>query len=256
MKTRSAIWKGLLAALCIVPPCILLALSFFKQWSFPAILPGEYSMEAWRSIFKPSNNISTAIGASVAIAVTVALLATLFGFVTSMVIAYHQYKKQLLMLTYLPFLLSPVIFAVCIKFYFIKMHLVGTIGGVMLAQLIIAYPYATIFFMSFWNNRALQFRKLAQTLGASPVYTFRKVLMPMALPMMIVAFFQCFLISWFEYGLTLVIGFGKVQTLTLKVFQYLTEANIFYAALSCSLLVLPPIILLWVNKKFIYNKMA
>ncbi len=256
MKTKLSIWKGLLAVVCVLPPCILLALSFFKQWSFPAILPDVYSTAAWSDIFKPNNNIAPAIGASVLIALIVALLASVFGFVTSMVIAYHRYKKQLLMLTYLPFILSPVIFAVCIKFYFIKMQLVGTVGGVMLAQLIIAYPYATIFFMSFWNDRTLQFRKLSQTLGASSVYTFTRVLIPMALPMMIVAFFQCFLISWFEYGLTLVIGFGKVQTLTLKVFQYLTEANIFYAALSCSLLVLPPIILLWINKKFIYHKMA
>ena len=48
-----------------------------------------------------------------------------------------------------------------------------------------------------------------------------------------------------------IIGYGKVQTLTVKVYQFLTEANIFYAALNCCLLILPPVLLLWMNKRII-----
>lgn len=247
------ILKIVLAVLCIVPPCALLAMSFFQQWTYPNVLPKIFTGEAWSYIFNENNKVAPAIFTSIVIAISVAFLSVFMGFFTSMLIAYHRYKKQLLILTYLPFVLSPVIFAVCLKFYFIKMGLIGTLFGVILAQLIIAYPYATILFMSFWNKRMLDFQKLGLTLGASPWYTFKKLLFPMALPMLLVGFFQCYLISWFEYGLTLIIGFGKVQTLTLKVFQYLTEANIFYAALSCSLLVIPPIILLWVNKRFVYH---
>ncbi len=255
MKNRNHhILKIVLAILCIVPPCILLLMSFFEVWPFPQLLPDRFNAKAWGYIFQPENRVSTSIFTSLIIALSVACISALLGFFTSMVVAYHKYKKGLLLLTYLPFVLSPVIFAVCLKYYFIKMGLIGTLYGVILAQLIIAYPYATIVFTGFWNNRMLDFQKLALTLGATPGYIFSKLLVPMALPMMLVVFFQCFLISWFEYGLTLIIGFGKVETLTLKVFQYLGEANIFYAALSSSLLILPPIILLWINKKFIYNK--
>lgn len=66
-------------------------------------------------------------------------------------------------------------------------------------------------------------------------------------------FFQAFLISWFEYGLTTLIGIGKVQTLTVKVFQYIGEANIFHAALASLLLALPPAGLLWVNKQVLFK---
>ena len=96
--------------------------------------------------------------------------------------------------------------------------------------------------------------QLVATLGGNTWQTYTRVLLPMAKGALLVCFFQTFLISWFEYGLTRLIGVGKVQTLTLKVFQYVNEANIFYAALASILLAMPPILLLWINKKFVFVK--
>ena len=247
-----ALW--IVAALCIIPVVILVLLSFSQQWVYPFVLPKKFTAEAWLYIFEGDNKIVKSILTSAGIATGVAALATAMGFFTSKVIAYHRYKRQLLLLAYLPFVLSPVIFAVCIKYYFIILGLAGTFWGVLLAQLIIAYPYSIIFFTSFWNLRMQQYQWLVNTLGGSQAQAFKKVVLPIAIPMLITGFFQCFLISWFEYGLTLIIGVGKVQSLTIQVFQYLTEANIFYASLSCCLLILPPIVLLWINKKFVYHK--
>ncbi|WP_204312081.1 hypothetical protein, partial [Escherichia coli] len=64
---------------------------------------------------------------SVLIATVVAFVATIIGFFVSKTIAYHTYRRQLLFLAYLPFVLSPVILAVCLKFYFIKLSLAGTV---------------------------------------------------------------------------------------------------------------------------------
>lgn len=247
-----ALW--IVAVLCITPVVILVLLSFSQQWVYPFVLPKKFTAEAWYYIFEGDNKIAQGILTSAGIALSVATLATAMGFFSSRLIAYHRYKRQLLLLAYLPFVLSPVIFAVCIKYYFIILGLAGTFWGVILAQLIITYPYSIIFFTSFWNLRMQQYQSLVNTLGGSHTQAFKKVVLPMAVPMLITGFFQCFFISWFEYGLTFIIGFGKVQSLTIKVFQYLTEANIFYAALSCCLLILPPILLLWINKKFIYHK--
>ncbi|MDX1591815.1 MAG: hypothetical protein R3283_07625, partial [Balneolaceae bacterium] len=58
-------------------------------------------------------------------------------------------------------------------------------------------------------------------------------------------------ISWFEYGLTQFIGVGKVQTLTVMVYRYVSEANPYLAALAGVLLILPPITLLLINRKYL-----
>jgi len=53
--------------------------------------------------------------------------------------------------------------------------------------------------------------------------------------MLLLCFFQTFLLSWFQYGLTMLVGGGQVKTLPLKVYDFVWEANVFYAALASCL---------------------
>lgn len=244
----------LLVIWCILPLIILLLLSFSLHWTFPNLLPKNFTTEHWNEFLFNNKGVQQSFINSFTIALFVAAAATFLGFISSRWIAYHKRKNLLLTLTYFPFALSPVIFAICLKFYFLKAGLAGNIEGVILAQLIITFPYSTIFFTSFWNRSIKNFQSLAYTLGSSEMYSYQKIIFPLAKTFLLTCFFQCFIISWFEYGLTNIIGYGKVQTLTIKVFQFIGEANIFYAALSSCLLILPPIILLWLNKKFVLHQ--
>jgi putative spermidine/putrescine transport system permease protein len=254
MTNRSvSFMKIFIAVICISPLLVLLFLSFSRNWPFPGILPRKFSLSNWTYAFSSESGIRESLATTLCLSLSVAALSTVAGFFSSKFIATHPSKKILLFLAYLPFVLSPVILAVCLRFYFIRMDLAGTFCGVLLAHLIIAFPYSVIYFIGFWNRRIADYEIVVQTLGGSARDAFYKVILPSARPTLMVCFFQCFLIAWFEYGLTSVIGFGKVQTLTVKVYQYVTEANLFYAALSCCLLVIPPVLLLWINKRIIFR---
>lgn len=183
-----------------------------------------------------------------------AAIVTLASFITSKHIAFSRWREQWLLLAYAPYVFAPVILGACLQFFFLKFGLSGNIYGVLLAQLFITYPFGIILFSGFWNQQMRAMEQLVATLGGNTLQTYIKVLLPIAKGALLICFFQTFLISWFEYGLTVIIGVGKVQTLTVKVFQYVNEANIFYAALASCLLVVPPIILLWLNRKFIFTK--
>jgi putative spermidine/putrescine transport system permease protein len=246
-------WTGI-TAICLLPVLFILFLSLSRNWIFPSVLPRQFTLETWAEAFSFNSGIQQSLWLTLFLALTVATIATTAGSFSSKLIAYHRRRRQLLLLAYFPFVLSPVILAVCLKFYFIKMGLAGRFGGVLLAHLIIAFPYSVIFFTGFWNRQIEQYEQVVQTLGGSSGDAFRKVVLPAAKPMLLVCFFQCFLIAWFEYGLTSVIGYSKVQTLTIKVYQFVTEANIFYAATSCCLLVIPPIVLLLINKRIIFRQ--
>lgn len=243
----------LIGILCITPLFFLAFLSFSNGWAFPRITPNHFTLENWKTLFLPGSRIVASFFTSLSIAITVSFLATFTGFITSRFISYHKMKRKLLLLAYFPFAISPVIFAACLRYYFIRSGLAGNVGGIIIAQLFIAFPYSVIFFTSFWNVRIQQFGILVNSLGGRDSYAFKKIIFPLAKPIIMVCFFQCFLISWFEYGLTNVIGFGKVQSLTITVFQFISEANIFQASLSCCILILPPVLLLWINKKFIFK---
>jgi putative spermidine/putrescine transport system permease protein len=246
-----------LAAVCflfVFPFLFLPILSISSNWSYPHLFTDHVGFNNWVTLLSAHSSLVYGLFLSLLISLSVASMATTIGFITSRSIAFHRKSSQLLFVAYLPYILSPVVYSACIYFFFVKSQLAGKTGGVILAQFLIAYPFSVIFFSGYWGNRLKSMEQLASTLGADAVQTFFRVLIPVSKPMLLVCFFQTFLISWFEYGLTTIIGVGKIQTLTIKVYQYVNEANPYFAAVASCLLIAPPAILLWFNKQYIFKK--
>lgn len=247
-------WVIVPALIILFPFALLLMLSFGREWRYPSLLPSIFTIENWRVIFSSGSGLAQSLILSLIISASVALVSTAAGFMTSKYIAGHRRGNTLMFLSFLPFILPPVIYAATVYFYFIRLHLAGTVAGVIIGQLLIAFPYSIILFSGFWNHRLRAMQDLVHILGGNTYDTYLRVFIPMARGMLMISLFQTFLISWFEYGLTSIIGVGAIQTLTLKVFQYVGEANIFYAALSCCLLILPPAVMLYFNKRYLLKK--
>lgn len=246
--------KIALIGLILFPFAFLLMLSVGRQWPYPAVFPEQWSLGNWQLVLGGSEGLGNSVLLSVLLSLSVATLSTGLSFWVSRHIAYHPKREAWLSLAYFPYVFAPVILAACLQFFFIVAGLYGTFGGVLLAQLFITFPYGVIFFSSFWNERLRSMEELVKTLGGSTLQAYAKVLVPVAKGALMTCFFQLFLISWFEYGLTNLIGVGKVPTLTLRVFQYVNEANIFLAALASCLLILPPVALLWLNRAVVFRE--
>lgn len=240
----------------LFPFTYLALLSFSGEWFFPEVLPGYFGLKNWKEILNSESGMGLSFISSLGISLLVATLGTGTGFIWSKSIAYHSQKETWLVLAYFPYMLSPVVLAACLNFFFLKSGFSGTWQGVVLGQYLVAFPYSVIFFQAFWNHRTRQFEQLVFTLGGSSRQAFVQVILPLAKGMILVCFFQTFLISWFEYGLTALVGVGKVQTLTVKVFLYIKEANFYYGAIASCLLVWPPVLLLYLNKRFVYNRLV
>lgn len=246
-------FKYILGFLILFPFAVLLVLSFGQNWAYPNVFPATWTAKNWSFLLASQSDLGNSLILSLFISIIIATIVTALGFITSKYVTFSKYKSRWLLLAYFPYVFASVILAACLQLIFIWLHLAGNVWGVLVAQLFITYPFAVILFSNFWNERLKAMEQLVATLGGNTWQTYTKVLLPVAKGALLVCFFQTFLISWFEYGLTRLIGVGKVQTLTLKVFQYINEANIFYAALASVLLVIPPILLLWVNKRYIFT---
>lgn len=252
-KIISRLLQGMGAAIWLMPFALLLIWSAGRLWPFPSLFPQEWTLTYWKAVLVSGGAINKSLWASLSLSFAVAMVSTALGYFSSKQIAYHRQKAWWLLLAYLPYAMAPVILAACLQHYFLVMGLSGRWFGVWLAQLCIAYPFAVIFFSGFWNLRMRAMEQLAATLGGTSWQAFRMVLLPVSKGALLVCFFQTFLLSWFEYGLTSLIGVGKVQTLTVRVFQYVQEANIFQAALAGCLLFLPPLSLWWLNKQWLFR---
>jgi putative spermidine/putrescine transport system permease protein len=255
MKTIKRAMALVGIVLFILPFVYLLLLSFTNNWKFPKLLPVSYTNKNWQEALLENNGILYALFMSLLIAFFVASISTILGFFISRAIAHHKRRNLLLFACYFPLALSPVIFALIVNYFFIRIGLSGTVAGIVIAQLMIALPFGILLLNSFWNHQINSLEEVSNTLGANFNHTFIKVLLPVAKPQLLVCFIQTFLISWFEYGLTTIIGVGKIKTLTLKVYQYIGEANVYYAAISSCIIILPIVVLIWINKRFIYHKL-
>lgn len=238
----------------IFPVLFLCMLGFSEAWRFPAVIPEQFSGRQAQAFVNGTGGIVNSFFLSLIISFVVAITAVSLAFYVSKRIAFHPDKQRYIFFAYLPFVFSPVIYAASLNYYFVWAGLSGTAAGVMIAQFIIVFPYNVILFLSHWNLQMQSYEHLALTLGAKPSQVFKKVIIPLSKNILLVAFFQSFIISWFEFGLTNFIGIGQVQTLTVKVFQYIGEANVHLAAFSSLLLVVPPLILLWLNKRFVFHE--
>jgi putative spermidine/putrescine transport system permease protein len=243
-----------LAMLFYTPFAYLLLLSVATNWRFPLFLPEGMSWATWSYVFSTDLAIPKSAMLSVLISSIVAFLATFFGFFIGKTLAAHRLKGLFLAIICFPYSFSPVIYAFCLNFFFIKFNWIGTLEGVILAQFILTFPFAVALFINHWTQEMVNLENVVFTLGGTTRQAFFKVILPLSKNILWIAFFQTFMISWFEYGLTSVIGLGKIQTLTLKTYQFIGEANIYFAALASVLLIFPPMILLWLNKRFVFNE--
>jgi putative spermidine/putrescine transport system permease protein len=231
-----------LAALLALPVALLGILSTASGWAYPDLAGGGFTWAHWRAAL--GGPIGGSLLLSLLLSASVALLCSALGFGAARQVMAHPRRGALLRLAYYPYLMAPVVLGTMLQFYFVRAQLAGTLAGVAAAQALFVFPYATIFYSAFWNEGARRLEEQALTLGATPWQAFRRALMPQAVPWLQVGTLQCFLISWFEYGITQCIGVGKVATLPIAVMQYVREANPFLAAAAACLMSLPPLALL------------
>ncbi|QJW88684.1 ABC transporter permease subunit [Spirosoma taeanense] len=236
-------------------PFVLLGLLALGQyWRFPDVLPPTFSFDALGRLLTADSGLATGGLLSLGIATGVSVLATGLGFWVARAIAQSRRPNRWVTLSYLPYAMPPVLSAVLIQPYIIRMHLSGTLAGVGLGLLLVTVPFSTLFFRSFWSQQARQYEQLSRTLGCSPTQALTRVLLPLARPLLVTCLFQTFLLAWFDFGLTNYLSVGKVRTLTVQVFLFIGEANSRLAAVASLLLLLPPALLLWLNKRTIVRR--
>ena len=246
----------LLSGVLVAPLGLLVLLSVTRHWTWPALLPTEWQTRQWHDLMAETQGLSVIVLRSLAMGTGVALLATALGFASSRSVARHAHQDRLVVLLHVPFAVSPVVLGVSLLYTFLRLHLAGHIAGVMLAQLMFAYAYAVILLIGFWTPRVQSLVELAVLLGAARRQVWTKVLLPLARPLLVVCLLQTFLISWFDYALTLLIGGGHVSTLTIALYQYLTSGDVRLAATCALLLLAPPLLALGLNLRVLSATVA
>jgi len=243
----------------VLLPFIPLAVwSFSHRWYFPALVPTEWSLRAWRYVFSHGSQVPRALGYSTVIALAVTVLSILIGIPAGRAMGLHRFRGKTLVefLILAPTIVPALAVAMGIHVAFIKYGLADTLLGVILVHIIPVTPYMVMIMSSVFANYDPEYEEQARTLGAGPLQTFIYVTFPAILPGIVVGGLFSFIISWSQYVLTLLIGGGRVITLPLLLFSFAGSGdNPITAALSV-VFVAPAVIFLIVTSRYLTGENA
>lgn len=143
-----------------------------------------------------------------------------------------------------PMLIPIVITAVGMYFFFVKIELVGTYPGLILAHTALSVPFVVITVMATLEGFDLNLARAAASLGAPPLTAFRRVTLPIILPGVAAGGLFAFATSFDEIVVTLFIAAPEQRTLPRQIFSGVREYVSPGIAAAATLLIIVSAILL------------
>lgn len=237
----------LLAALLVSAlfPLLLLAVaSLGRAWFYPALFPPGIDWGSWRDALGGGRRLATAGATSTALALATGILGTAIALPVGRALAgLRGWRRHLgAAAAFLPVAAPPVAVGTGLQLSFLALGLGGTFAGVLLAHLIPASGYLSLYFLGVFSVWDARIEEEARSLGASPRQVWLRVTLPLLRPALASAATLGFLVSWAQVPLTLLIGRGAVPTLPLEVFAYVQAGQDRYAATGALLLVVPALL--------------
>ncbi|MCY3834933.1 MAG: ABC transporter permease subunit [Anaerolineaceae bacterium] len=253
-------WLGIATLLLwlIAPMIPLFIWSIAYRWFFPNILPASYNMRAWEYAFSPAAGALESLYITTYIAVVVTLLSILVGVPAGRALGLHRFRgKRIIELLILsPTIIPSLAVILGIHVVFIRLGIANSVLGVILVHLIPGLPYMTLVMAGVFANYDPQFEEQARSLGAGPIATIWYVMIPTVMPGIIVGGLFTFLISWAQYITTLIIGGGRVQTLPLKLFNFVSSTDYPVTGALGIIFIAPGVLVLLLTSRYLTGRSA
>jgi putative thiamine transport system permease protein len=205
---------GAAAALALIAGIASLALwSLAGQWTFPDALPSTLSLRTWA-------RHAPALAEPLADTLLIAAAATLAALLLTIACLEAEHRHGLtpgarsLWLLYLPLLVPQIAFLFGLQTLAISAGAGERMGAVIATHLVFVLPYTFLSLADPWRAWDARHATVARALGASPTRTLLAIRLPMLLRPLLTAAAVGFAVSVGQYLPTLLVGGGRVATLT------------------------------------------
>jgi putative spermidine/putrescine transport system permease protein len=228
---------GLVLAYLVIPSLVVIVMSFsgglFLEFP-PRILSARWYLASWSS---PPWIDATLRSVKVAVLVTV--LATTLGTMTSIALARLTFRGKPLLnaLVVSPVIVPTIVLSIGIYSVYARWRLIGTLAGLVLAHTVLALPFVVLNVTAVLMKLDRSLERAARILGAGPLRTFFRVMLPLIAPGIASGAIFAFLTSFDEIVIAMFIS-GADPTLPKLMFDGIRyELNPVVAAVSSQLVV-------------------
>ena len=204
---------------------LVLALwSITWRWSFPDALPTSWSYNYWLQLI-------THVPLALQHSLIVALISS--GLALTLAIAWlevqdrfggHFYKITLWFI-YLPLLVPQIAFLYGLKVVFLRLGLNGSMMTVIWAHLLFVFPYTMLSLVDSWRALDKRYVQVATSLGRSSWSCFWRIKLSLLLRPLLLAWAIGIAVSISQYLPTLMIGAGRVESLTIEAVSLASGAD-------------------------------
>lgn len=235
---------GLVMLFLILPVFIVIPMSFSDS-RFLRFPPQGFSLR-WYESYLLSTEWMLATWVSFKVAVLTTLLATPLGIAAAYGLHVSKVKLARVITIALisPLIIPIIILGVGIFYLYVKLGIVNTVLGLVLAHSILAIPFVVVTVSSGLQQYDLDQERAARSLGASRFTAFRTITFPQIRGSVVAGALFAFITSLDEVVIALFISGGENTTLTRRMFMGLRdEIDPTIAAISSLLIVLSVLLL-------------
>ncbi|TNJ41243.1 ABC transporter permease subunit [Phaeobacter sp. B1627] len=220
----------------------LVVWSFAARWTFPAVLPEAMTLKTWHRSAPPAM-------ATLGTTIVIACSATLIGLVLTIGCLETEERRHLrltqrgLWLLYVPLLIPQTAFLPGMQTGLLSFGIDGTLWAVIFAHLVFVLPYLRLSLEGPYKSWDTRQAAVAAAMGASAGRIFLGLRLPMLLAPILTACAVAMAVSVGQYLPTLLVGGGRVQTLTTEALALASggdrRAIGVYAVLQAAIALLP-----------------
>lgn len=222
---RAGLWGfcALVGVWLVAPALIVVPLSFTGEASL--VFPPSSWSTRWYANFFSDPGWTQALLNSLQIGVLVTLVATVLGTAAAIGLTRTRLRGSGIVQGVLlsPMIVPGIVFAIGVYAVFLKLQLVGSLGGFVAAHTVLALPFVIIPVSASLRTFDRRLERAAANLGAGRWTTFRTVTLPLVAPGVASGALFAFVTSFDEVVVSLFIQSPYLQTLPVKMYSSVTR---------------------------------
>ncbi|MGL5126394.1 MAG: ABC transporter permease [Fusobacteriaceae bacterium] len=218
---------------------------------FIALFYEARSLDKWLEILM-NEEIYLAVMNTLKIAGLTLIFNFIIGVPASSVLNKNElwYVKYINGLLYLPLIVPGLIITLGIHFTFIKLNLTETVLGVVLIHTVLTLPYFIKAVVAGYGTIDKSYYNLGKIVSASELEIYFNITLPKLFPSFIVGSSLVIIISFAQYVTTLIIGGGKVITLSIIIYPYISGGNFRISSILSIIFIVVNFLLIFSFEKF------
>jgi putative thiamine transport system permease protein len=203
----------LILSLVVLSSLTIVLWAFAGQWPFPQALPERLTADTFREN-------SWLIAAPLANALGIGFLAVVAALILTVSLLERDVRRGRGAdrltghLIYVPLIMPQIAFLPGLQILLIALNLDGNFFSVVAAHLIFVFPYVYLSVSQPWHHFDDRYRQAALSMGAPPLKVLLRVRLPMLLAAVLTAAAVGFAVSIGQYLPTLLLGSGRIATIT------------------------------------------